>query len=254
MTRAVDLKVSLHSSKWFIFIIILARRATVDSQDDIWINFLPLDSYTETLNCAMANNEIRTLQPLCLFSLPIPPEEPLTTWQGTPITDLIPPCFTYASDVKSPGLGQAHLVLHAAGIRVEISQVCCIVTNTSWSCCRDLSSACSHKFCHTIPLFIASRADLGPYQASWDLYQQTALAPLWCSSSMLELFFHSEKGASHQVSADQVLNWSFHGQKSPEKSQNVSDYPSLSIDISAFYQKGWGTHCDTDTSASHPNS
>ncbi|TRZ08527.1 hypothetical protein HGM15179_018584 [Zosterops borbonicus] len=68
----------------------------------------------ETLNHAIANCKLRTLQPLhytvchlpTLSALPIPPEKPVTIQHGTPVTRLIPPGFIYTNDVMSLGPDQ----------------------------------------------------------------------------------------------------------------------------------------------------
>ncbi|RMB99633.1 hypothetical protein DUI87_23886 [Hirundo rustica rustica] len=44
---------------------------------------------------------------LAPFGLSIPPKVPVTIQQGTPVTGLLPPGFTYACDVKSLVLGQS---------------------------------------------------------------------------------------------------------------------------------------------------
>lgn len=170
-----------------------------------------------------------TVQPLHLFSLP---EEPVTIQQDTPVTDLILPCFTYASNYKSLGLGQVYLP-RAACISVETSQVSYTVGNTSWSCCKDPISACSHNFCHTIPLFIAGRADLVSYQACLYFYQWAVLASLCWSSSVLEVFFRSELHPIHGLTACKVDHLMV---KTPKTIKNLSDYTSLSIADWSAYQ------------------
>lgn len=115
--RAVNLEVSLSSSKkWFICIIILTRRAVYTPKMTSELIFCPL-IFTQRLSIVplLTMSSVHsllwcTVPPPCLFSLPIPHEEPVTIQQGTPITSLVPSCFAYASGVKSLGLGLAHLV------------------------------------------------------------------------------------------------------------------------------------------------
>lgn len=71
---------------------------------------------------------------LILPPAPILPEEPVTVQQGTPVTRVIPPGFTYTNDAKSLGLCQSVelllLVPHFACISVETFQAWYIEADT----------------------------------------------------------------------------------------------------------------------------
>lgn len=138
------------------------------------------------------------------------------------ITGLIPAGFSYASDIKSLGLGQSLPVFvpHAVCISVEIFQAWYSVANTSWSRLRDPTSPQllqvfgTPSQCSSLASLVFS---LSSFHACLKLFQQDLLTPV------LELFFPSEKGASQQVTVDQVLKRSSHGQKT----QIFSNYTRL---------------------------
>lgn len=186
----------------------------VGSHTDIHI--ICLSPFAKALSCASDNCKLHKFQSSITYStshlyrLPIPPKVPVAVQHGTRLTGLTPPGFTCASDVIPLGLDKGFelllLTLHAAHVCVETFQVWFIVVNTSWSRLRDAASTQFGMLSHSLPL-ASLVLSLPHFKTCLKFYQRALLAPA------LEFFSLSEKGASHQMLIDQVLNIPSHSQK-----------------------------------------
>lgn len=250
-TRAVCLKVGLKDSQRIHWHLCHGWEVQSRFHGDICIICLCFDSHSEAPNCAIASCELQAFQPFHYIqchspaspSLPIPPEEPGTFQQSTPVTEPIPPGLTYASDVTSLGLGQSLklllLVPHAVDISVEIIQVWYIEPaphQTHWG----LPLA----FCFSsfgTPSHCSSLASLALSPSPFQAYSM--LCPWAPKAPVLELLLLSGTSASCQGSVDHMLRTS-HGQKTQNFSTDTTDPMDLPLPINiTCCQQNWGNHC-----------